>query len=63
MLLLVVYSIRDPHHFDSWYLVGAAARMMVDLGLHQDPPKSIKMTDAQLNLRRRIYYSVYALDR
>ncbi|KAI4107163.1 MAG: hypothetical protein L6R37_001740 [Teloschistes peruensis] len=63
ILLLVQYSIQDPHHFDSWYLVGAAARMMVDLGLHQDPPESVKMKDAQLNLRRRIFHSVYSMDR
>ncbi|KAL8691979.1 MAG: hypothetical protein Q9218_002903 [Villophora microphyllina] len=63
VLLLAQYSIQDSHHFDSWYLVGAAARMMVDLGLHQDPPKSVKMNDTQLDLRRRIYYSVYSLDR
>lgn len=54
---------QDPHHLDSWYLVGAAARMMVDLGLHQDPPRSVKMKDAQLDLRRRIFHSVYSVDR
>ena len=37
--------------------------MTVDLGLHQDPPKSVKMKDSQLDLRRRIFYSVYSLDR
>ncbi|KAL9601538.1 MAG: hypothetical protein Q9179_002834 [Wetmoreana sp. 5 TL-2023] len=63
MLLLVQYSMQDPHHLDSWYLVGAAARMMVDLGLHQDPPTSVKMKDAQLDLRRRIFHSVYSFDR
>ncbi|KAL8661135.1 MAG: hypothetical protein Q9202_005850 [Teloschistes flavicans] len=63
ILLLVQYSIQDPHHLDSWYLVGAAARMMVDLGLHQDPPRSVKMKDAQLDLRRRIFHSVYSVDR
>ncbi|KAL8995126.1 MAG: hypothetical protein Q9188_006886, partial [Gyalolechia gomerana] len=63
MLLLVQYSMRDPRHFDSWYLAGAAARMTVDLGLHQDPPKSAKMKESQLDLRRRIFYSVYSLDR
>ncbi|KAL8940985.1 MAG: hypothetical protein Q9216_002504 [Gyalolechia sp. 2 TL-2023] len=63
MLLLVQYSIRDPRHFDGWYLAGAAARMTVDLGLHQDPPKSEKMKDSQLDLRRRIFYSVYSIDR
>ncbi|KAL8839402.1 MAG: hypothetical protein Q9170_001741 [Blastenia crenularia] len=43
MLLLVQYSMRDLHHFDGWYLAGAAARMTVDLGLHQDPPKATSM--------------------
>lgn len=63
MLLLVQFAIQDPHHLDSWYLVGAAARITVDLGLHQDPPKSAKMKDSQLDLRRRIFHSVYAFDR
>lgn len=63
MLLLVQYSTLDLQHFDSWYLAGAAARMTVDLGLHQDPPKSVKMKESQLDLRRRIFYSVYSLDR
>lgn len=63
MLLLVQYSTRDPRHFDSWYLAGAAARMTVDLGLHQDPPKSAKIKDSVVDLRRRIFYSVYLLDR
>lgn len=63
MLLLVQYSLRDPRHFDSWYLAGAASRMTVDLGLHQDPPKSAKIKDSLIDLRRRIFYSVYSLDR
>ncbi|KAL8869160.1 MAG: hypothetical protein Q9174_004478, partial [Haloplaca sp. 1 TL-2023] len=63
ILLLVQYSTYDPYHFDSWYLIGAAARMVVDLGLHQDPPRSARMNDAQLDLRRRIFYAVYAYDR
>lgn len=63
MLLLTVYATFDPHHFDSWTLVGAASRAMVDLGIHQDPSKAVKMPRQRLELRRRIFYSVYALDR
>ncbi|KAL8950696.1 MAG: hypothetical protein Q9222_003282 [Ikaeria aurantiellina] len=63
ILLLVQYSMQDPHHLDSWYLIGAAARMTVDLGLHQDPPKALRTRDTELNLRRRVFYSVYSLDR
>lgn len=63
MLLLAVYATFDPHHFDSWTLVGAASRAMVDLGMHQDPSKAVKMPKPKLELRRRIFYCVYALDR
>lgn len=63
MLLLVVYAMLDPNHFDSWTLVGAAARSTVDLGLHQDPSKSLKVGRDKLELRRRVFYCVYALDR
>ncbi|KAI4135798.1 MAG: hypothetical protein LQ347_000344 [Umbilicaria vellea] len=63
LLLLVQYAMLDPFHFSSWYLIGVASRVMVDLGLHQDPPEELRMKDAHLTLRRRIYSSVYALDR
>jgi Fungal specific transcription factor domain len=63
MLLLVLYAMLDPNHFDSWTLIGAAARAMVDLGLHQDPSKSAQTPRAKLELRRRVYYCVFALDR
>jgi hypothetical protein len=63
LLLLVEYSMMDPAHFDSWHLIGAASRAMVDLGLHQDPSKSSGISRTKLELRRRVYWCVYALDR
>lgn len=63
LVLLAEYAMLDHHHFDSWGLIGAASRAMVDLGLHQDPPKGTLMSKAKLELRRRVYYCVYALDR
>ncbi|KAF2672191.1 hypothetical protein BT63DRAFT_422694 [Microthyrium microscopicum] len=63
MLLLIQFSMLDPAHLDSWTLVGAASRAMVDLGLHQDPSKSAKTPRQKLELRRRIYQCVYCLDR
>ncbi|KAF2838826.1 hypothetical protein M501DRAFT_836698 [Patellaria atrata CBS 101060] len=62
-LLLVEYALLDPHHFDSWSLIGAASRAMVDLGMHQDPSRSSSITKSKLELRRRVYWCVYALDR
>ncbi|SMY20652.1 unnamed protein product [Zymoseptoria tritici ST99CH_1A5] len=63
LVLLTQYAMLDPHHFDSWGLIGAASRAMVDLGLHQDPPTGSPMQKGKLELRRRVYYCVYALDR
>ncbi|KAE8145460.1 fungal-specific transcription factor domain-containing protein [Aspergillus avenaceus] len=63
LLLLAHYSLFDPKHFRSWYLVGMAARALVDLGLHQDPHSEILKTDEQLEMRRHVFYCVYCLDR
>ena len=63
LLLLVIYSMLDPSHFNCWYLVGVASRVMADLGLHQEPTEEQRMKEPQLMLRRRVFYCVYALDR
>jgi hypothetical protein len=63
LVLLTEYAMLDPHHFDSWSLIGAASRAMVDLGIHQDPPKGLPMPKGKLDLRRRIFWCIYALDR
>ena len=62
-LLLVQYSMIDPEYFRSWHLIGIAARIMVDLGLHIEPPPETKFTREALDMRRRLFYCVYALDR
>lgn len=63
LLLLVEYALVDPEHFDSWYLIGMAARLVVDLGLHCEPTPETKMSKHALDLRRRIFYCTFALDR
>ncbi len=63
MLLLVLYAMLDPHHFSSWYLIGLASRAMVDIGIHQDPPKDSRPKEADHDMGRRVYASIYALDR
>jgi Fungal specific transcription factor domain len=63
LILLVEYSMLDPAHFDSWQLIGFACRALVDLGFHQDPPKELQPDKKTLDLRRKIFYCVYSLDR
>ncbi|KAK1970932.1 fungal-specific transcription factor domain-containing protein [Colletotrichum sublineola] len=63
LILFTQLSMLDPSHFDSWYLIGFASRAVVDLGFHQDPTQLQVPDKAALDLRRRMFYSVYALDR
>lgn len=63
LLLLTQYSMLDPTHFESWQAIGFTARAVVDLGLHQDPPTSTSTDQLNLDMRRRIFYCVYSLDR
>lgn len=63
LLLLTLYSMLDPAHFDSWHLIGFTCRAIVDLGFHQDPPQSQNIDVAALDARRRTFYCAYALDR
>ena len=63
ILQLVLYAMLDPRHFNSWYLIGLASRVMVDLGMHQDPPEELRLKHSELEMRLRIYNCVYALDR
>lgn len=63
LVLLVQYSMLDPAHFDSWQLIGFACRALVDLGLHQDPPREQQPDKPTLDMRRKVFYCVYSLDR
>lgn len=63
LLLLTQYAILDPNHFDSWLLIGFTARAAIDLGFHQDPPMSSVVDRTALDMRRKIFYCTYALDR
>lgn len=63
LVLLVQYSTFDPAHFDSWQLIGFTCRAVVDLGFHQDPPKEQQTDKKLLEMRRKLFYCVYSLDR
>ncbi|KAL4862047.1 hypothetical protein BDV12DRAFT_179375 [Aspergillus spectabilis] len=63
IMLLAQYSLVDPKHFRTWYLVGMAARVLVDLGLHQDHHAEAVPSVEQQDLRRRVFHCLYSLDR
>lgn len=63
LMLFTQYAMLDPAHFDSWHLIGFTCRAVVDLGFHQDPPMSQVNDRSALDMRRKLFYCVYALDR
>ncbi|KAI0126065.1 fungal-specific transcription factor domain-containing protein [Xylariales sp. AK1849] len=63
LILLTQYSMLDPAHFDSWHLIGFTCRAVVDLGFHQDPLMEQMSDKVQLDMRRKMFYCVYSLDR
>ncbi|KAF3389541.1 hypothetical protein F1880_004182 [Penicillium rolfsii] len=63
ILHLAQYALVDPGRFRSWYLVGMAVRVAIDLGLHQDPPVEMLLSPDRLDLRRRVFHCLYCLDR
>ena len=66
VLLLAIYSVLDPAHFSCWYLVSIACRLLVDIGVHQEPAPATAgrpLKPADLDLRRRLFHCAYSLDR
>lgn len=65
ILLLALYSIMRPAAPGVWYVLGAALRLAIDLGLHQENTQRAERTLDPLTIdeRRRLWWSTYALDR
>jgi len=62
MTLLVLYNLRSPSNSGIWYMVGLAMRSAVDIGLHREA-YSAKLGIYEVQLRRRLFWSIYYLDR
>ena len=62
MTLLVIYHLRSPSNTGIWYLIGMAMRSCIDLGLHREAYYSDDDM-FQLELKRRLFWTVYSLER
>ena len=61
-LLCLQYATINPRSANVWILSGAAMRSCLELGLHREPSDN-SMDPLTLDLRRRIFWSAYCLDR
>ncbi|KAI0002651.1 fungal-specific transcription factor domain-containing protein [Xylariaceae sp. FL0662B] len=63
ILLVLLFATILPRSANVWVLSGAAMRACLELGLHREPPASIDLSPNQLELRRRVFWSAYSMDR
>ncbi|QFZ27236.1 putative pyrimidine pathway regulatory protein [Clavispora lusitaniae] len=63
LLLLAQYSLMRPCHPGAWYLVGTCVRLCQDLGLHDEPLYTRSSDTFVIDMRRRLFWSCYSLDR
>lgn len=62
MTLLVLYNLRSASNSGIWYMIGLAMRTCVDLGLHRESHYG-SVTPYEGQLRRRLFWTVYFLER
>ena len=65
ILLVLLYATVFPRSANVWVLSGAAMRACLELGLHREPPEeSLGAMDSDtLDLRRRVFWAAYCMDR
>lgn len=66
ILLLIWYSLLNPEKGSIWYLVGLATRTCVDMGYHNEHNLNVqidKLDALELDMRRRLFYCTYKMDR
>lgn len=65
LMLLALYSFFNPAEFIVWEIAGKLARMAIHLGLNQAVSKqeSERLTARQIEMRTRLLWSVYTIDR
>ncbi|OQD70950.1 hypothetical protein PENPOL_c001G04695 [Penicillium polonicum] len=68
LLLIALYLLRTPSNVSnlgSWHIIGLAIRHAVEMGLHRNfrDSRVRQLNKDDLNLRNRVFWSAYILDR
>jgi hypothetical protein len=61
LVLLIVYHLRSESRNGLWHLTGLAMRTVTDIGLHREA-STRSLPPLETQLRRRLFWSVYALE-
>jgi hypothetical protein len=60
-VLLILYHLRSESRNGLWHLTGLAIRTVTDIGLHREASTQ-SLPPFEVQLRRRLFWSVYALE-
>ncbi|OJJ99597.1 hypothetical protein ASPACDRAFT_1869499 [Aspergillus aculeatus ATCC 16872] len=63
LLLLIHFSILHPRGGSTWHLIGLAMKKCIALKLHKEPQPEMNLTEAEVLERKRIFWSLYVVDR
>jgi hypothetical protein len=64
LLLLMIYAMDSPSsHFNAWSINYQCIAMVIDLGLQRKPSRATSLSFLQREMRTRIFWVVYSLDR
>ncbi|KAI5238090.1 hypothetical protein E4T43_07680 [Aureobasidium subglaciale] len=61
LVLLILYHLRSESRNGLWHLTGLAMRTVTDIGLHR-AASTRNLPPLEVQLRRRLFWSVYALE-
>ncbi|KAF2000360.1 hypothetical protein P154DRAFT_200874 [Amniculicola lignicola CBS 123094] len=62
-LLMLLYATINPRSANVWILTGAVMRSCLELGLHREFPETRRLDTATRELRRKLFWSAYCMDR
>lgn len=62
-LLILLYATINPRSANVWILSGAVMRSCLELGLHRESPNNGTLDASTIELRRRLFWSAYCMDR
>lgn len=64
LLLLIIYAMHSPSsNFNAWSMNYQCIAMVLDLGLQREPSNAVSLSLLQREMRTRIFWVVYSLDR
>lgn len=63
LFLLALYSVYDPSGMSPWVLCGVLGRQVIAFGLNRRSRAEHGLTALEVELRHRLFWSIYELDR